>query len=583
MESAAVRDLGFGSSLRGRLGSGVAAAAVAALICVVAGLGLPAGVGASSIGEEIRVAQSVGGLLLVGGGSHDLDCDRTDGHWSDEVYGWVAERALSDGPNGGNGRLLVLDIEADDGCHDSVPGDRVGVCAFFECFPGVAADHLCARSGEAGCVEPASAAVALDDYDAVWFRGGDQSIYVDAWSGTPVETALFDLWQGGGTLAGTSAGAMIQSEITSAGTAPSWQATSDPYDADVELGRTLFDGAESVLPGVLVDTHFTTRARLGRLAVFLGRLLQDDGLDVLGLGVDQETAIAVEAGVGEVLGEGAVTVLHPTPSTSVELAVGEPPRLGPLNYRSLIRGFRFHLATRQVVEVPPSARAVSPYPADAPFQAVTFSGNDPDSAQGVGAWRAQDLEDATAFYDGRLTAVPGTSAIPRTAVVSRLEAVTAERENRAGAPLWLLEAEAAAGLAIFTDAFNGQSCNAVVSAPDRTLRAAAGFGCPAEQSIPVLDCSELSLVDRTPFDGDGDGRPRHSVALDRCELSLLGGGSPPLVPSRLVGLVFADGFESGDATAWSAVVPGNSWTAYATSGDRPALQVPVNYRRGAFL
>ncbi|MEO1085543.1 MAG: cyanophycinase, partial [Acidobacteriota bacterium] len=378
--------------------------------------------------------QAAGGLLVAGGGSHDLNCDAADGHWSDAIYGWVADRSLALGPNGGNGRVLVLDIETDDACHAFEPGVEVGICAFFECFAGVEADHLCARAGQAGCVEPAAAAAALADYDAVWFRGGDQSVYVDAWAGTSLESALFDLWRSGGTLAGTSAGAMIQSEVTSTGTAPSWQATSDPYDADVELTQTLFDGAQAVLPATLVDTHFTIRARLGRLATFIGLLSQDGGLDVLGLGVDQETALAIEVGVAEVLGEGAVTVLHTNADTAAALAPGEAPRVGPLVYRSLTAGFRFDLASRRIVEAPEAARDVEPFPVHAPFATVTVDGQATDASLDVGAWRAEDLTDPSAFYEGRLTSIAGTSALPRTAAVSRLETVTAERENRAGAP-----------------------------------------------------------------------------------------------------------------------------------------------------
>lgn len=509
-------------------------------------------------------AGAQGGTLLVGGGSHDDDCDLADGHWSDAVYGWLVDRSLAGGPSGGNGRILVLDIEPDDGCDDFMPGSNVGVCAFFECLgsargAAVEADHLCARSGTAGCVEPAAAASSIAAYDAVWLRGGDQSIYVDAWAGTAVEQALYGLWSAGGTLAGTSAGAMVQSEISSTGTAPSWQATSDPYHPDVELTRTFLHGAQAVLPGTLVDTHFTIRARLGRLASFVALLAQDGlaenaSLDVLGLGIDQETGLAVLGGVGEVLGEGAVTVLHASGETSQALEVGEPPRVGPLVYRSLTEGFRFDLPSRQIVSVPAAAATVDNLSLQTQFTPVTVEGH-ADADQAAGAWLAEDLTDASAFYEGRLTALAGGASIPAAAVMTRLENVTAERENRAGAPLWLFEEYRAAGLALFTDAFAGASCNAVEARDDETLRALPGRGCPDEQSVVLLDCSELGLVARSPWDGDGNGLSRHTVALDLCHLSLLSSASAPYTPRRLAGRLFADGFESGAASAWSAASP----------------------------
>ena len=309
------------------------------------------------------------------------------------------------------------------------------------------------------------------------------------------------------------------------------------------------------MPGTLVDTHFTIRARLGRLATFLGRLAQDDGADVLGLGVDQETALAVVDGVGEVLGEGAVTVLHASPETTQTLQPGSPPEVGPLVFRSLTEGFRYDLSKRQIVTVPAGARSVDDYPLTAEFSSAVVEGRD-EADQSFGAWRAEDLSDASAFYEGRLISVAGSAAMPATAVMTNLENVTAERENRAGGPLWLFEEHQAAGLALFTDAFGGASCNAFEARDDETLRALPGRGCPDEQSVVLLDCGELEQVMRSTWDGDGDGLTRQSVGLDLCHLSLLSSASPPSTPRRLVGRPFVDGFESGTTSAWSSVLGG---------------------------
>jgi cyanophycinase-like exopeptidase len=54
---------------------------------------------------------------------------------------------------------------------------------------------------------------------------------------------------------------------------------------------------------VLVDTHFSERDRLGRLIAFVARAAHD-GVGVLGLGIDEETAVTIDGDRVEVSGVG---------------------------------------------------------------------------------------------------------------------------------------------------------------------------------------------------------------------------------------------------------------------------------------
>lgn len=484
--------------------------------------------------------------LLVGGGGQDDDCDLADGDWSDLVYGWFVDRSLASGPNGGNGRVLIVDYATHADCDTLSPGSLVGECAYFECLGAVAADHLCvtARGGR-GCVKADDQATydTIVAYDALWFRGGDQSQYTSNWTNTLTEAAIHDVWAAGGVLGGTSAGAMMQSEVVSTGSAPSWEATGSPYESSVAFETGFLDGARAVLPGTLVDTHFTGRARLGRLAVFLGRFFQDESRSLLGIGVDTETGLAVAPdGVGEVMGEGSVTFLRPGPDTQALLQDRTPPYVGELDTDVLTEGFRFDLGTGAVVTVPGSARAADAAPGTLSYGATTIEGSSDADTQKA-RWYADGVTVENALWFGNLTLHDGTPGVDNGLVTTNLEADTAVRENRAGAPLWGLQQNPSQGIALYTDGFSGDSCNAAEVGPDATLTALSR-GCPDEQSLLVVDCCGIEWVDQSTWDGDGNGQPRQSVALTPCRTTLFGSQVGP--PSYAPRCGAADGGSCGD-------------------------------------
>ncbi|MBI2481586.1 MAG: cyanophycinase, partial [Planctomycetia bacterium] len=127
----------------------------------------------------------------------------------------------------------------------------------------------------------------LQDATGVWFGGGQQSRIADAYVGTAVERELKALLKRGGVIAGTSAGAAIQSKLMIASGNP------------VAVLKTGFD----LLPGSVIDQHFRQRERRPRLV----RVLEEHAGHV-GFGVDEATALLVDGRDLEVVGENAVTV-----------------------------------------------------------------------------------------------------------------------------------------------------------------------------------------------------------------------------------------------------------------------------------
>lgn len=141
--------------------------------------------------------------------------------------------------------------------------------------------------------------------DAIWFTGGDQSrlaqtLLQEDGSATPMLQAIRDRLAAGATLGGTSAGAAIMSNPMITG--------GDPAAA---LGLITEGEPLGLGPGLgfftqgLVDQHFDTRARLGRLAVALRKLPPERRI---GFGVDENTAFRYDLGTDALCVIGAATV-----------------------------------------------------------------------------------------------------------------------------------------------------------------------------------------------------------------------------------------------------------------------------------
>ena len=136
----------------------------------------------------------------------------------------------------------------------------------------------------------------LADAAVVFFTGGDQLRITSQLGDSPVYRCLHELYRGGATIAGTSAGAAAMSETMVVG----GEADASPGISALRMAPGL-----GLLEGVVVDSHFAERGRFGRL---LGAVAQNPAN--LGLGLDEDTAVLVERGQRfRVLGSGAAYVL----------------------------------------------------------------------------------------------------------------------------------------------------------------------------------------------------------------------------------------------------------------------------------
>jgi cyanophycinase len=140
----------------------------------------------------------------------------------------------------------------------------------------------------------------LQQASGVWIEGGRQWRLADAYLGTAVEREIKALLARGGVVGGSSAGATIQG---------SYLVRGDPASArnpDGDNTIMMVPGHEAgfaLLPNSAIDQHVITRHRESDLVPVIAA---HPGL--LGIGIDQETAIVVHGNDFEVIGESKVII-----------------------------------------------------------------------------------------------------------------------------------------------------------------------------------------------------------------------------------------------------------------------------------
>ena len=143
--------------------------------------------------------------------------------------------------------------------------------------------------------------------EVVFFAGGDQCDYVKNFKGTLVEAAVESVYARGGGVGGTSAGLAIQGEFSydaCTGSVTSSQALLDPFHREISFTYDFFNWAN--LGGVITDSHFVTRDRMGRTMAFVARQIRDGrAASALGMAVNEATSVVVDKnGLARVFGEG---------------------------------------------------------------------------------------------------------------------------------------------------------------------------------------------------------------------------------------------------------------------------------------
>ena len=183
-----------------------------------------------------------------------------------------------------------------------------------------------------------SKARILEDAKGVFFTGGDQVKITSQIGDSLIFERIRKIYDQGGVIAGTSAGAAAMSETM---LVVGGDEESHVIGSSVRMAPGL-----GFIGGMIIDQHFMERGRFGRL---LGAVAQNP--KNLGIGIDEETAIVVERGNGfYVIGSGAVYVLDGTGVTYSNIAEEDFKKtlsIYNMKMHMLSQGDRFDLIARE--------------------------------------------------------------------------------------------------------------------------------------------------------------------------------------------------------------------------------------------
>ncbi|MCU0389532.1 MAG: cyanophycinase [Thermoflexibacter sp.] len=230
------------------------------------------------IGSATDVQTATSGGIVLMGGSTDVD----------EALRWMIQKS-------GGGDFVVIRVTGADGYNPYIFSELGGVNS---CETIMITSRTIAQNSEV--------INKIRNAEALFIAGGDQADYVNNWRDTPVEDAINYLINTKKVpVGGTSAGCAILGKLYFSalnGSVTSSEVLSDPYHQGVTIGKDDFVNSP-LLTNTITDQHFSQRNRQGRLLGFMARIVKDWTLDIKGIGVDEKTAVLIDAdGIAKVVG-----------------------------------------------------------------------------------------------------------------------------------------------------------------------------------------------------------------------------------------------------------------------------------------
>lgn len=238
------------------------------------------------------------GLALMGGGKDQ-----------DEAFLWMCQKA-------GGGDFVILRATGTDAYNPYIQK----LCPELNSVSTLIVDSRPAAN------DPITRR-ALHDAEAIFIAGGDQSNYVKFWGKTAVTEEIDSAIRRGVPIGGTSAGLAVLGEFAYSAmndTVTSPDALANPFHERVTIERNFLQIPQ--LRGLITDSHFAKRDRMGRLVVFLARILKDARPEVRGLGIDERSVVLLEPdGKAKVVGEGqGAYMLSAAEALVYEISLGHP-------------------------------------------------------------------------------------------------------------------------------------------------------------------------------------------------------------------------------------------------------------------
>ena len=172
----------------------------------------------------------------------------------------------------------------------------------------------------------------LKNAKGVWFTGGRQWRLVDAYKGTKTEKLFWEVLNRGGVIGGSSAGATIQG---------SYLARGDTKNNQIMMGD--HEEGFGFVSNVAIDQHVLARNRQFDLFTILKKRPE-----LLGIGLDEGTAIVVKQNTFEVVGKSYVLIYDNSFWSAEGSRLKELPEKSSTFY-FLKPGDRYDLKKRKVI------------------------------------------------------------------------------------------------------------------------------------------------------------------------------------------------------------------------------------------
>jgi cyanophycinase len=154
----------------------------------------------------------------------------------------------------------------------------------------------------------------LSSATGIFFSGGDQSSLTRDMLGTKLLEKIYEIYDNGGVISGTSAGAAVMSELMITGNE---LMNKDSSSSFISIQKNNIEVKEGfgLIKSAFIDQHFIKRKRLNRsISVVI------ENPHLLGIGIDESTCIIIypDETLG-VLGENQVIVFDASNSSDIDI------------------------------------------------------------------------------------------------------------------------------------------------------------------------------------------------------------------------------------------------------------------------
>lgn len=356
---------------------------------------------------SLTILSARGSLLLVGGGYEGKNS------WADLPYNWFVRQADS-------GKIVILGY---DGTDD-------GYAEYFQ-YVGANSNSHELKIDTRNTANDSSIFNDIVSADGIFIEGGNQWRYVSNWKNTLVEEAIHEVFNNGGAIGGSSAGLAILGEIcfdARNGSALPEETAVNAWDPHISLTDDFLE----ILPGVLTDSHFHPRGRLGRLVPMMAqRILFHGDENLMGIGVDDKTALCVAQDLQvKCYGKGSVTILYKSNNSEIVSEQNKPVKFTNLNFEQLVHGMEYDLSAREPMNPEQYLTQVEITDQSNSYQEIEIDGANSEAAS-LGKIKIKGLTSnyLNAWY-GDLSINNGQNKIPASVIIPKVWSNDDYFENR---------------------------------------------------------------------------------------------------------------------------------------------------------